>query len=70
MHQTCMYGSERGARGNLRPYRDRGPSVRYRSASAVAPGVEGEEVPAADSCSATKCANELVHFPQLMGSAP
>lgn len=25
MHQTCMYGSERGARGNLRSYRDRGP---------------------------------------------
>jgi len=28
MHQTCTYGSLRGARGNSRPYRDRADSAK------------------------------------------
>ena len=36
-----------GSTSQLGPF-SRGPSVRYRSASAVAPGVEGEKVPNPD----------------------
>src|SRR6266571_5788221 len=37
MRESCMYGSERGARGNSRPYRDRREFLAAIGAAAVAP---------------------------------
>ena len=56
MHQTCMYGSLRGARGNSRPYRDwaysartvlltqfRSPQIQVRNTPDSRHGSEGSE---------------------------